>query len=295
MEIEKLQSFMEVYNCRSISKAAENLFLSQSAMSRRIQSLENELKIELFRRNGTELEPTDGAKTLYKEAGKIIRQHDMAVIKMHRFKMGEGGSLRIGVQPHLKLSPTVRAVCLMQEKHPDVELSFDCDVHTNVTYFLANRKIDVGITTYGEVCGLDGFACETLSKNTLAILIGRNHRLWSKRPLYVEDLNGENLYYIEGVANQSSIAISQYYKEQKVKFAAQIPCRSMEELMLYIAKGNGVANSGVIASETFYSMRDLIDVVPLERTALNQGYVVALYDEGNPLARKFVEILKETW
>lgn len=295
MEIEKLHSFIEVYNCRNISKAAEKLFLSQPALSRRIQSLENELKIELFKRNGTVLIPTEGAKTLYSEANKIIRQHDLAIIKLNKFKNGLGGSLRIGVLPLLKLSPTVRAVSLMREKFPDVELSFDCDIHTNIPYFLANQTIDVGITTYGEILGLEGFCYEFLSKNTLAVLIGRSHRLWNKRPLYVEDLDGETLYYIEGTANQSVTAISQYYKEQKIKFSGQVPCRSQSELMLYLASGNGIANAGVVSSENFFTMRDLIDVVPVERTELNWGYVVALYNEENTLAKKFVEFLKETW
>jgi len=295
VEIEKLHSFIEVYNCHSISKAASNLFLSQPALSRRIKSLEEELKIELFHRNGTDFEPTEGAQTLYREANKIIRQHDLSIIKMNQFKKGLGGALRIGAVPYLKLSPTVHAVSLMQARYPDVELSFDCDTHTNVPYFLANRKIDVGITTYGEVRGLSGFACETLSKNTLSVLIGKNHPLWSKRPLYVEDLDGDILYYIEGASNQSATAISQYYKEHKIRFAAQIPCRSMEELMLYLAKGNGVANTGVIASEYFSSMPDLVDVAPIERTSLDHGHIVAVYDEENALAKKFISILKETW
>lgn len=295
MEIESLHSFIEVYNCRSISRAAENLFISQSALSRRIQSLETELKIELFRRSGSKLEPTEGANTLYKEAGKIIRQHDMSVIKLNQFKKGLGGSLRIGAVPYLKLAPTARAVSLMQSRYPDVELSFDCDANTNVPFFLANRKIDVGLTTYGEVRGLSGFSCETLSKNTLSVLIGKNHRLWAKRPIYVEDLDDEILYYIEGASSQSATAISQYYKEHKVRFSEQIPCRSMSELMLYLAKGNGIANTGMIASEYFYSMRDLIDAVPVERTSLEHGYIVAVYDDENSLARIFVDILKETW
>lgn len=295
MEIEKLRSFMEVYECRSISKAAENLFLSQPALSRRIQALENELKIELFHRNGTIFEPTEGAKTLYKESSKILRQHDQAIIKLNQFKKGLSGSLRIGMVPYLKIGPTLHAVSKMHELYPDVELSFDCDSHTNVPFFLANRSIDVGITIYGEVRGLENFSCQILSKNTLAILIGRGHRLWNKRPLYAEDLFGETLYYIEGVGNHTLTAISQFYKEQKVVFSQQIPCRSIMELLLYISKGDGISSFGVVASESLMTMRDIIDIVPIERTEMDQGFIVALYDEKNPLARKFVEILKQTW
>lgn len=295
MDVDRLRSFVEVYNCRSITKAAENLYVSQPALSRRIQALEEELKITLFIRSGACLEPSDGGKMLYKEAIKIIRQHDSAVVKMKQFKSGVGGALRIGVLNSIRLSPTMRAVSLMNEKYPDIELSFDCDKNTNVTYRLTERDIDVGITVYGEVCGFDGLHYEVLSENTLAVLIGRNHRLWKKRPLYLEDLNGEVLYYIEGTARQSAEAVAQYNKEQKIIFSDKIPCRSLEEQMLYLAEGKGIAFSGVISNELNSSMRDLVDLVPVERTALKQGFTVAVYDTENQLAQKFVEILKQTW
>ena len=295
MEIELLQSFMEVYEAQSISKAAEIRYISQSAMSRRIQALESELKIELFERKGSLLEATDAGRALYKEAGKILRQHNQAVIKMNKFKVGQGGSLRIGVQPTTKLEPTMRAVSLMRQKYPDVEMSFDCDLQTNAAAFLANRQIDVGITVYGEVRGLDGITCEVLSTNTLAVLIGRNHRLWNKRPLYAEDLDGEILYYLNVGTLQSPTAVAQFYKESGVRFAETIPCRSISEQMLYLAQGVGVAHTGVIASEVYFAFRNLVDVVPIERTSLDQGFVVALYDRENDLACKFIELLKETW
>lgn len=264
-------------------------------MSRRVQSLENELKIELFHRKGTQMDPTDAAKALYKEANKIIRQHDQAIIKMNQFKTGQGGFLRIGVMPNIKQAPTVRAISLMRKQYPDVELSFNCDQNSNIPYFLASRKIDVGVTVFGEVRGQDGFTYELLSHNTLAVMVGRNHRLWNKRPLYAEDLNGEKLYYIEGISVQSTIAIIQYYKEHQVKFTEMIPCRSVTEQLLYLGKGDGVAHTGIVSSEEYFTMRDLIDVVPVERSSLDQGYIAALYDPDNELARKFVEFLKSTW
>lgn len=99
MDYDKIKSFVEVYNCRSISKASENLFISPSALSRRIRALEEEFETELFIRKGTELEPTAGGKTFYKEAGKILRQHNLTLMKIKQYKKGVDGALRIGVLP----------------------------------------------------------------------------------------------------------------------------------------------------------------------------------------------------
>ncbi len=295
MEIEKLRSFMEVYNCRSISKAAENLYISQSALSRRIQSLESELKLELFKRDGSALTPTEGAEVLYKEANKLLRQYTATKIKMSQLKNGEAGVLHIGILDSMLMSPTLHAISRMQSNYPDIEMTFDCDQNTNVSYSLIRKQIDVGVTVYGEISGIEGLKYEILGQNTLAVLVGRNHRLWKKRPLYLEDLSGETLYYTTGVAEQTLASVGQYVKNQNISFGDRIPCRSSQELLLYMASGKGVAFVGVIANELFESVRDVVDVVPLENTALKQGYTVAVYDVENDMAARFVEILKQCW
>lgn len=295
MDIDKLRSFIEAYNSRSISAAADNLFISQSALSRRIQALESELKIELFQRSGTGLEPTEGGRMLYKEAGKILRQHDASLLKIKQLRKGHGGSLRIGVLQTIRQSPTIRAVSLMQAKYPDVELSFDCDINTNIPYRLAEKQIDVGITVLGEVQGIENMGFEILSENSLAVMMGKNHKLWKKRPLTIRDLDGETLYIFDATAKQANLSVEQYCKEQKVSFSDKIRCRSLEEQMLYLAKGTGVAITGLVASEVNSYMRDMIDIAPLEGAPLNQGYIVVVYDRDNELAGKFAALLKETW
>lgn len=295
MEIEILRSFVEVYNCRSITKAANNIFIAQPTLSRRIQALEKELGVQLFTRSGTAVIPTEAATALYKEAQKILQQHDTAVLNMSKFKSGVGGSLRIGIMCALAISPTAHAVSLMQKQYPDVEMIFDCDKNTNVPYRLANGEIDVGITTYGETLGIDAFACEVIKGNTLAVIIGRNHRLWKKQPIYVEDINGETLYDFNPSVAYSRTAVLELFRKHHVALSNMVPCRSIEEVLLNVACGKGISTAGMISNEQYFSMRDIINVVPLEGTLMDQGYASAIYDKDKPLACKFVEILKDCW
>ena len=294
MEIEKLSSFIEVYNCISIAIASENLFISPSALSRRIGSLETELQTELFLRNGAALMPTEAAKMLYKEATKIVQQHNSAKMKMQQFKRGVGGILRVGVLSSMQIGPTARAIARMRELYPDVELILECDSGKSILTRSAATQIDVGLTAYGEISGVGGLHYELLAENTMAAMIGRGHRLWKKRPLYVEDLKGEVIYFLNSV-DQSNASVMQFIKNQKIDFASRIQCHSAEELVFNVAKGGGISLTGVITSELFYSVRDVIDIVPLERTALEYGYIVAVYDKENETAQKFVKLLKEYW
>lgn len=72
MEIKDLVFFQRVVKANSISKAAEELFISQSQVSRVISSLEHELGVELFERKGHKLELTPCGKIFYEDSSSII-------------------------------------------------------------------------------------------------------------------------------------------------------------------------------------------------------------------------------
>ena len=72
MDWDKLKIFHTVAEASSFTKASTILNLSQSAISRQIQSLENELKIKLFERHARGLALTDNGKYLFKTAHEVI-------------------------------------------------------------------------------------------------------------------------------------------------------------------------------------------------------------------------------
>ena len=72
MDWDKLKIFHAVAEASSFTKAATILNLSQSAISRQIQSLENDLKIKLFERHARGLVLTENGKYLFKTANEVI-------------------------------------------------------------------------------------------------------------------------------------------------------------------------------------------------------------------------------
>ena len=72
MDWDKLKIFYSVAEAGSFTKATINLNLSQSAISRQILSLENELKTKLFERHARGLSLTDNGEYLFKTAHEVI-------------------------------------------------------------------------------------------------------------------------------------------------------------------------------------------------------------------------------
>ena len=82
MTIQQLEYFEAVFKCRNMRKAAEDIFVSQPAISTVIRNLENELGVVLFIRNNP-LTPTEAGQRLHELASGLIRQRDLIYQELH--------------------------------------------------------------------------------------------------------------------------------------------------------------------------------------------------------------------
>lgn len=107
MTIKQLEYFMEVAQQLSFSRAAENLFISQSALSRSISALEEELGIILFFRNKHTVALTPAGMMLATSIPKLNSELDRAIGLVRQAKEGMRGKIEIGIQSGLGLPPVL--------------------------------------------------------------------------------------------------------------------------------------------------------------------------------------------
>jgi len=96
MDLRRLQVFAKVYEKRSFSRAAEEVFLSQPTVSGHIKSLEEELGVLLFDRLGREILPTKAAELLYDHAKDILERVEDAQRSVDAFLGRLRGQLVVG-------------------------------------------------------------------------------------------------------------------------------------------------------------------------------------------------------
>ena len=99
MQLRQLEHFEAVYRLRSFTRAAKEQFLSQSALSRSIQSLEGELGQQLFDRTGA-VEPTAAAEALIGHAVDALASSRELLDAARLLRDGEGGAVAIGTGPY---------------------------------------------------------------------------------------------------------------------------------------------------------------------------------------------------
>ena len=153
MQLKKIEYFIEIIECGSLSKAAEKLFLSQSTLSRYLEKLEDEAGIALFiRKKNNHLELTEFGKTYYKRSleinaiwkklnGELTEYLDDT---MQNRNISIGFSLeKIGDL----LEPGINAI---KAKYPNVSITLISDYAANLKTNIIEGHLDFAVSAISE-------------------------------------------------------------------------------------------------------------------------------------------------
>lgn len=147
MNWNQLRYVVTVADERSITRAAEKLYLSQPSLSLSIKSLEQELGLALFQRDQGSLKLTYAGELFYQWANTVLRSYTQLNLKLADIAGGRRCLLRVGISPHRSsiLMPTILE--RFYEEHPACEVRL-IEQPTHVRRrLLEERELDVIIDT----------------------------------------------------------------------------------------------------------------------------------------------------
>ncbi len=122
MDINNLETFIEVAESKSFSRSAETLHLTQPAVSKRIAALETELSFKLFDRAGRTVHLTEAGKVLLPAARKITAEVSRISTEIITLGKEVGGKLSIGAIEHVGLDRLAPLLKSYRESYPGVEM-----------------------------------------------------------------------------------------------------------------------------------------------------------------------------
>ena len=189
---------MRVADAGSFSKAAEESFITPTAVIKQINLLEAELAVRLFERSHRGLTLTKAGKSLYQDAKYIIQYCRDSVTRAKNAMQEDTNIIRIGTSP---MTPAQLLMPLwpgIQSRCPDMKFQIVPFENTpeNAREILANlgKTIDVIGGIFDEtMLKLRGCAGLTLSREPFCCAVSVHHQLAVKDKLTIQDLYGENL------------------------------------------------------------------------------------------------------
>ncbi len=121
LDFKQLETFVEIINLKSFSKAAQKLFLTQPTVSNHIQNLENELDTILLNRSSKYIYPTESGSILYKYAQDILNLKDNAQFTLNQYKGKIEGNLNISASSIPKQYLLPKIIKGFSTEYPDVK------------------------------------------------------------------------------------------------------------------------------------------------------------------------------
>lgn len=122
MDISALQTFLAVAETGSFSAAAERVFLTQPAISKRVAALESELGTALFDRIGRRVQLTEAGRALQERAHGILAEIEDARRAISRLSGAVRGTLRMAASHHIGLHRLPTALKQFHNDYPDARL-----------------------------------------------------------------------------------------------------------------------------------------------------------------------------
>ena len=172
MDLHQLFVFTKAVEHKSFSKAAENIFLSQSTVSSHIQALEKSLNLQLFDRDGRETVLTPHGERLYAWAQQILLLRDEAILDLKQGMMDFSGNIRIASSsvPSSYMLPNI--INLFCEEYSKITFHLTEASSKHVADHVLKRTVDIGIL--GEKYEDDRLCYLPIQKEKL-VFITANH------------------------------------------------------------------------------------------------------------------------
>jgi DNA-binding transcriptional LysR family regulator len=176
MDIPAIQAFLAVAETGSFSRAAERIFITQPAVSKRIASLESSLGVPLFDRIGRAVQLTDAGRALQDKAYRIISEVEDVERLVRNFSVEVGGQLRMAASHHIGLHRLPEPLQNFHNKYPAVTLEMKFVDSEGAILAVERGDIELAVVTLPENAPAM-LELIPVWADPLEIVVGKNHAL----------------------------------------------------------------------------------------------------------------------
>lgn len=291
MEIRQLKAFKTIANLLSFNKAAEKLHYAQSSISVQIQTLEEELGVQLFDRLGRRVQLTETGTLLLQYASKILDLVD----ETHSVVTGDRepvGSLTVRIPETFgvhRLPPVVKA---FHSRFPKVQLNFITCALEGLDKDLRKGVTDLAFLLAESISAPD-LDVETLGFESVVLVAGPGHSLSAKRSVHTRDLAGETILLSKVDCSYRKI-FEQILKQEEVTAYNRLEFHSVEVIKRNVMDGLGVSVLPEIAVAEDVRQKRLV-VLPWSEGGIEVAILMIWYRERwmSPTLQAFMDVTRK--
>lgn len=243
MLLRQIKYFVAVVDTGSFTEAAEECFISQSAISQQILSLEKELGVQLLKRNTRRFTLTAAGKYLYSHGKQLIGEIEKLKDGTIRAEASEGGHLKLGYLAACADERLYKAVALFKQQNAGVNMQVISGGYDELVAMLTGGRADMIFCLQRHVVAED-YAQQLVYSGPVYIEISAVYGGFADGQAELEDLKDVPCIF---VADEKKQSIEKEFYTKVLGYNGQILfARTPEEAHFMAAAGNGFcfASSG---------------------------------------------------
>ncbi len=285
----RLKVFFTVANRLSFTKAAKELFITQPAISKHIQELEEQYKIKFFERNGSKISLTNAGELLLKHTKNIFEVYREIDFDMSALINQQRGLLRLGASTTISQYIIPPLLARFHQKLQEIKVNLLNGNTEQIEKALLNKEIEIGIVE-GQSKNQSIKYTEFL-KDELVLVCNSKNPLISKEQVNQEDL--KSMRFVMREQGSGTLEVIEYalkpFEINLSQLTIEMQLGSTESIKSYLMNSDCVAFISIHAIEKELKNNELvildIDDLVIERFF----YIITLQGKVDALSELFIK------
>ncbi len=290
MNLHHLRIFYTVVQRRGITAAAEDLLLSQPAVSLQIKALEKELGLALFQRGGSKLMLTQAGEVLYRSAVSILHAKDEAERAITELRDGTKGRLILGAGTTGGMYVLPRIVQAYKGLWPETEILFHIGTTDQILDKLLQNVLDMGLA--GGPIEDRRFVVEPVCADELVLIAAPSYPSLPQEQVALKDLGGLP-FLVPEAGSRTRQLLERKFREAGVplRIAMQLPGTEGVKRAVEAGLGVGMVSRYAVENEC---RAGVLRRVPIEgwRLTRTMNLVYRAQKYFSPVGERFREFAK---
>ena len=197
MTFEQIKSFLAIVKYNHFTLASQELYISQSSISKHIKSLEKELGVELFNRQHRSIRLTDAGEEFYKFAYKSMADYKNILSDMKKYSCEESSSISIGVIDTMVEYGIASLLGDFQMEYPNIQVDLIERSNNKIIEYLSDSVVNLGfINSHYEHKNM--LSLQKIIKDDLVLVTSNKHPFSSKSSIDIFDTAKEKYICVNG-------------------------------------------------------------------------------------------------
>ena len=292
MDIEYLRLFICLAENLSFTKAAKQLYMSQSSLSGKIAELENRIGVALFERTTRSVSLTPAGEYFLAESKNLFQRFNELTVRTRQIATGNVGTLSVGYLDLIGIDIVEPTIVKYYEQYPNIDLRIQKHAYPQLLKRVGEMDLDIAFIMDNELEGSVPVVCERVLEARMKVLLNKEHPLADHKMLKLSDLKDEPIIIVENIQSRSLMqAVSKMFSRQGLVPNVVRECAGPEELAMYVASGRGI---GIVTSffSVILSRFERLCMIPLSHiTDTREMFVIYHRENPNNCIAPFLEIV----